>query len=75
MKEHIHITHSPAFLFLIRNRNGWSTITCGYSTAILLIAIIPMAQRERNYMPVDVQRLKTHENFSKQSISSHLMKR
>lgn len=32
---------SPVLLFLTRKKKGWSTITWGYSTAILLMAIIP----------------------------------
>lgn len=56
----------PVLLFLIRKKNGWSTITWGYSTAILLIAIIPTAQRESNYMSVGMQRLMS--NLSKPSM-------
>lgn len=40
-KSSILKTDLPALLFLIRKKNGWSTITWGYSTAIRLMAIIP----------------------------------
>lgn len=66
MKKSVSITDLPVLLFLIRKKNGWSTITWGYSTAILLIAIIPTVQRESNYMSMDVQGLMS--NFCKSSI-------
>lgn len=36
---------SPVLLFLTKKKKGWSTITWGYSTAILLMAIIPKGRR------------------------------
>lgn len=39
--------HSPVLLFLTTKKKGWSTITWGYSTAILLMAIIPGERRQR----------------------------
>lgn len=36
---------SPVLLFLTKKKKGWSTITWGYSTAILLMAIIPKGKR------------------------------
>lgn len=40
-------THIPVLRFLMTKKNGWSAMTCGYSTRVLVRAIIPERKRRR----------------------------
>lgn len=46
----------PVFLFLMTKKKGWSAMTCGYSTSVLVNAIIPVEGQTivRNAVPKDM---------------------
>lgn len=39
--------HLPVLRFLMTKKNGWSAMTCGYSTRVLVSAIIPDRKKTR----------------------------